>query len=218
MMRLHLGCGERHLQGYINIDLPRTEHPVQQKDCTDVHGNIMTLSYPAGSIEEVRLHHVFEHFPRPIACAFLASWNSWLCMDGVLHIEVPDLDTLVTALANPDPTMKGISVAERHIFGSHEASWAVHYEGYTEKMLSLFLEEFGFKVTTINKNCWKGTQNIEILAKKVASLSRDACRANAERYLQNYLLDDSVSEKILLSVWMQHFDDQIAVSFSHTSS
>jgi predicted SAM-dependent methyltransferase len=65
--KLHLGCGQRHLEGYINIDFPASEHSVQDKSVADIQADITQLSYPASSIDEVRLHHVFEHFPRPVA-------------------------------------------------------------------------------------------------------------------------------------------------------
>ena len=81
-MKLHLGCGQIYLNGYVNIDYPLTEHTVQQASVADEFCDLTNMHYKAGSIEEVRLHHVFEHFPRAQAIALLASWHSWLQRGG----------------------------------------------------------------------------------------------------------------------------------------
>lgn len=65
-LKLHLGCGEVYLDGYRNIDYPPSEHTVQTQTKVDEYADILReLVYPRASIEEVRLHHVFEHFTHP---------------------------------------------------------------------------------------------------------------------------------------------------------
>jgi hypothetical protein len=214
MTRLHLGCGERYLEGYVNIDFPKSQHSIQEKDLADLHMDILKLSYPPGTIEEIRLHHVFEHFARPVACALIASWNSWLMDDGIIHIEVPDLKKMSAIILNPFSSIKAVSVAERHIFGSHEADWAVHYDGYNKKMLSLLLTSFGFRIIACNKNSWKGTHNIEIKAKKEISVPRSNFENIAEKYLMNFIIDNSEIEKNLLKIWLNKFEKQIEISYS----
>ncbi|MBU1349519.1 MAG: hypothetical protein ABII99_02395 [Patescibacteria group bacterium] len=89
-MKLHLGCGENYLEGYVNIDFPPEFHTIQNKSVADKYANIFELKYKKDSIEEIRLHHVFEHFERAVALALIAGWRSWLKKNGVLRIEVPD--------------------------------------------------------------------------------------------------------------------------------
>ena len=168
-MKLHLGCGQKYLEGYVNIDFPSSEHSVQEKSLADMHADLLALRYPVGSIDEVRLHHVFEHFPRPVACALLASWNSWLSDGGVLHIEVPDFTRTARAILNPFSSLKKQAVAERHLFGSHEAHWAVHCEGYTPRLLESMLTSACFRVGKIRRNAWRGTYNFEVIAAKGTS-------------------------------------------------
>jgi predicted SAM-dependent methyltransferase len=98
-MKLHLGCGQKYMEGYINIDYPSSEHTIQQTSVADEFHNLYELKYSAQSIEEIRLHHVFEHFERMSACAFMAAWNSWLKLGGILRIEVPDFETTFKVLA-----------------------------------------------------------------------------------------------------------------------
>jgi len=214
MTKLHLGCGENYLNGYINIDLPKNENSVQMTDIADLHANLLQISYPANTIEEIRLHHVFEHFSRPIGCALIASWNSWLINNGIIHIEVPDLLQMARIISSPFSSLKKIFVAERHLFGSQEADWAIHYDGYNQKILSLLLELYGFKINNIRKNNWKGTYNIEIIAKKINSISYVDAFEITENYLKNYLIDDSPSEQKILKIWLEQFKKQIDISFS----
>lgn len=214
-MKLHLGCGQRYLNGYINIDFPLAEHSVQHQTVADLHADILAVSYPAGSAEEVRLHHVFEHFTRPIACALISAWHIWLKPHGRLHIEVPDLNRMAAVLLNPFSSFRRKAVAERHLFGSHEARWAAHYEGYSAGMLSALVNIFGFEVSAVRRNSWRGTHNVEVLAaKSEPNWSNEKLAGAAERYLQNYLVDDSESEQKLLETWMGIYREQFKRSIS----
>ena len=57
-MKLNLGCGNKKLDGYINIDLTEYCEP-------DMILNLENTPYPfkSNSIEEVRMKSVIEHFP-----------------------------------------------------------------------------------------------------------------------------------------------------------
>lgn len=214
-MKLHLGCGQRYFDGYVNIDFPPASHSVQEVSVADLQTNILELNYSKQSIEEIRLHHVFEHFPRPIACGLLAGWFSWLQPNGTLHIEVPDFTKSALTIINPFSTLRAKLVAERHLFGSHEAHWAVHCEGYSPETLQMMLESFGFKVAKTVKHSWLGTHNFELLAKKGnKNISKSECLGIATAFLKNYLLDDGESESKLLKVWLASFNEQLNKSWA----
>ena len=205
-MKLHLGCGQRYLDGYLNVDFPPDEHTVQGGSVADLHADLLQLRYPPGSIEEIRLHHVFEHFARPVACALLASWHSWLRPGGVLRIEVPDLARTARVLLNPFTTHRARTVAIRHLFGSHEAPWAVHCEGYTPKTLKKMAILFGFVPMAMVKSSWQGTCNFELTARRGdASCDFAQYCQKARQYLEAFQVDHSPSEQALLEVWMGTF-------------
>ena len=44
-LRLHLGCGEQHFDGYVNIDYPSDQHNVMQVKA-DYQANITQLDFP----------------------------------------------------------------------------------------------------------------------------------------------------------------------------
>ncbi|MGE0568363.1 MAG: hypothetical protein AB7O73_10480 [Bacteroidia bacterium] len=213
-MKLHLGCGQKYLEGYKNIDFPSTEHTVQNTTVADEFHNLYELRYPKGTIEEVRLHHVFEHFDRATVCAFMASWNSWLKIGGKVHIEVPDFENTFKKNMNLFNRDKYEGVALRHIFGSQEASWAVHYEGYSEKLLVKIFNAFGFKVRVINKTEYKRTFNIEVIGEKDKDMDMKSARTAASNYLKFYLVDDSPSENQMHGVWLSNFEKQLLRSFA----
>jgi len=210
MVKLHLGCGQKYMDGYINIDYPLNEHSVQTKSVADKLADLTELRYSDKGVEEIRLHHVFEHFLRQDALALLACWNSWLVDGGTLHIEVPDFNRTALVALSPRSNERARGVALRHIFGSNEAQWAVHYEGWSEKLLKDALSALGFSVSKVRKNSWKKTHNIEVIAVKQKSVSRTSARKAVKSYLYNFTLDDSKGEQDLLNTWMKDFDNQLA--------
>lgn len=211
-MKLHLGCGQRYFEGYVNIDYPLTEHSVQQKSIADIHANLQEISYPSNSIDEVRLHHVFEHFSRPESLAMITIWNSWLKEDGVLIIEVPDFYRSVFEYFNPLRSKYRKAVALRHIFGSQEAHWAVHFEGYSKKLFKEILPIFGYKIEKFEFNNWKGTYNILVQAKKNRSITYDDAISSAKSHLSKYLVSNTESEIVLLDKWVEDFKNQLTRS------
>lgn len=208
-MKLHLGCGENRLDGYVNIDQPPAAHTVQSRSVADEHADITLLRYPEASIDEVRLHHVFEHFARPVALALAASWASWLRRDGVLHIEVPDFARTARAVLSPFSSRRARLVGMRHLYGSHEAPWAVHCEGWTAQTLSGVFRLCGIEAERVRRTGWKGTYNIHVIGRRNdRPLGRDEIEQRAREWLHLYLLDDSPGEVRLLDVWMDGFRHQ----------
>jgi hypothetical protein len=213
MKKLHLGCGQIYLEGYTNIDYPlEVNHSVQQISVADKHINLLDLKYNINSVDEIRLHHVFEHFSRPNALALVASWNSWLKVGGTLRIETPNYSKMAFISINPFFSIKKRGIALRHIFGSQEAHWANHFEGYSKRIYKQMLPLFGFEIQKFQLNRWHGTHNIEVFAKKVNYINKEDAISAATDYLKNYLLNDS--EQLLLNYWTDNFKSQLDKSFS----
>lgn len=216
-MKLHLGCGQVYLEGYTNIDFPLDKHTVQQKSVADEFHDLTKLHYKPKSIEEVRLHHTFEHFPRHIAVALLAGWHTWLRRGGLVHIEVPDFEESAKLALNRKAPEHDRKVAMRHIFGSNEAPWATHYEGWTEASFRELLKIYGFKIVNIEKTAYMATRNITVIAKKTSltELNQSKARKLASEFLRGYTVNDSDFEKSLLNIWLGEFDDQFKINRAH---
>jgi predicted SAM-dependent methyltransferase len=204
-LRLHLGCGSVKLPEYINIDYPPTEHTVQTSSGADYFGDILKLTFPANSVDEVRLHHVFEHFDRPTALGQLSRWQIWLKEGGILTIETPDLSASLWMLILPWYSYKTKQVVLRHLFGSHEAYWAVHYDAWDKNKFTKVLQAFGFGDLQFKFIKYKDTRNILVRAIKNRPISTDLLMRAAEGILRDSMVDHGDTEKRLLKVWLEKF-------------
>ncbi|PIY92207.1 MAG: hypothetical protein COY70_04565 [Candidatus Magasanikbacteria bacterium CG_4_10_14_0_8_um_filter_42_12] len=140
-MKLHLGCGGTYLDGYVNIDYPTTEQTIMNVRA-DIYQDITTLSYEEGSIDEIRTHHMFEHFNRSDALFLLARWRRWLKPEGQLVIETPDYFWCsVFYIFAPFKFRMRLG---RHVMGSQEADWADHLDFWDKKKFKKVLKTFGF--------------------------------------------------------------------------
>lgn len=198
-LKLHLGCGERYLDGYVNVDFPPSEHSVQTTSPADELADITRLEYGEGTVAEVRLHHVFEHFNRPTALRVLIDWRAWLQGGGLLVIETPDFQRSARDFFLR-PGRRGTTL--RHVFGSHEAGWAVHWDGWYESRYRETLGSLGYGELRFEKASWRGTHNITVHARALGDAPpRERQLAAAERLLRESLVDDSGSELRLLEHW-----------------
>jgi hypothetical protein len=200
--RLHLGCGEVYLPGYVNIDYPPDQHTVQQSTRADRWADVRRLEYEANTVQEIRLHHLFEHFDRPTALQLLLEWYDWLTVDGCLTIETPDFTRSLWAflLGSRSQQFKVL----RHLYGSQEARWAIHYDGWYRSKYELVLTNLGYRDLHFRHNSWHGTYNIVVTAyKRAPYVSREERRQAAEELLRLSLVDDAASEQRLLHVWLE---------------
>lgn len=205
-IKLHLGCGETYLPGYINIDFPPGKHTLQKQPKADLYEDIRQLSYPSESVEEIRLHHLFEHFDRPTALRLLIDWYDWLKKGGRLAIETPDFEKCVEVFTRSGRIEDQLK-ALRHIFGSHEADWACHYDGWYRAKFELYLGLLGYKDLAFRYTEWQGMYNIIVEAQKSCPFkTRGERRQVAEQLLRFSLVDHSESERRLLKVWMDQLD------------
>lgn len=147
-MKLHLGCGNKYLEGYVNIDLPPSEHTVMDSKA-DIYADIRTLEYPENSIDEIRLHHLFEHFTRAESLKFLVKWRKWLKVGGLLHIQTPDFSGCI--LKYIFAPLKFRMQLGRHIFGSQEARWAFHLDFWDKRKFKFVLKSLGYDIIKVKR-------------------------------------------------------------------
>jgi len=130
-LRLHLGCGGIHLNGYINIDWRKAPG-------VDLVMDIKKLPYPSESVEQIETYHTIEHIPYPDILNTFKEWKRLLTKSGKLIIECPDFDAIVKKYINGDEKQLN------HIFGLQRFHGDTHYYGYNVKRLKRLLKQASF--------------------------------------------------------------------------
>ena len=199
-LRLHLGCGEQHFEGYVNIDYPPSEHNVMSAKA-DIFADVMKLHFPAESVDEIRLHHVFEHFSRVTALAMLIKWHKWLKIGGKLHIETPDLIGSAKTLVSNTSWKTKMGVV-RHLAGDQAASWAYHIDHWFPERFEHTLRKLGFDPVKTRSLSWQHEpylSNVEAIAIKARYVSIEKQLRNADELLWESTV--APAEKTTYGVW-----------------
>lgn len=83
-IRLHLGCGSIHLDGYINIDKFNID--------ADLLMDAGKLHFPDNSVAEIFTSHMIEHITYSEFMKALREWKRVLKKEGTLIIRCPNFE------------------------------------------------------------------------------------------------------------------------------
>ena len=133
-MKLHIGCGEKHLPGYVHVDIIEREH-------IDYVSNAKDLSFlEEGSVSEIYACHVLEHFKRHEISGVLKEWARVLQVEGVLRLAVPSFEAVVAEYLSS----KNLDLLIGLLYGGQNYDYNYHYQTYDFKRMRLLLETAGF--------------------------------------------------------------------------
>lgn len=131
-MKFHLGCGNIHFNGYINIDWRKTQ-------ATDLVCDVRKLACRDNSVSLVETYHLIEHLPKHNLLMALKDWHRAMKPKAKLIIECPDFDRAVQDYLN------GNEQRLNNIFGLQRFEEDFHFFGYNSKRLKRILEYVGFQ-------------------------------------------------------------------------
>ncbi|PYP90910.1 MAG: methyltransferase [Candidatus Angelobacter sp. Gp1-AA117] len=144
-MKLHLGCGKKHIPGFIHVDIenhPHVDHRVAVNALTFAEDNSVELIYAA---------HVLEHFGRHEVDQVLHEWFRVLQRGGILRLAVPDFEAVSTRYQKTGEISELIGL----VCGGQRNEYDFHKMIFDEKSLQERLLHAGF--TSVKRYDWRNT-------------------------------------------------------------
>ena len=145
-LRLNLGCGDKILPGYVNVDVVESRAGMRPDVICDLHD---LAPFSDASADEVLSVHVVEHFWRWEVRDILREWVRVLKPGGQMIIECPNLlSACRTFLENPAQFSREDQNGQRTMWVFYgDPGWKdplmIHRWGYTPDSLKALLAEVG---------------------------------------------------------------------------
>ncbi|WP_333474281.1 glycosyltransferase [Paenibacillus gyeongsangnamensis] len=159
-LKLHLGCGERKIEGMVNCDVRRTSATDLVIDCTELK------EFQDGSADLIFSNAFFEHLYTSQHLAHLKNCHRVLRDDGPLvYIGIPDFEIVADAYLRKLPGIVGDRFDLYHVYrythGDPEQtpdSWLqqLHKSLFDKTYITKLLDAAGFKSSTIFNYCYPG--------------------------------------------------------------
>ncbi len=160
-LRLNLGCGERPLDGYVNVDFRSAPH-------VDVVADARRLPFDEGSVDEIVSSHLVEHFRRhEFAAVVLPYWRRLLRPGGRLVTACPNWAEMLRRLDAGAMTLEDFTTVT---FGAQDYSGDDHFAMYTPATFTDLLVRSGFTAIEVMTEARQNglCPEMEIVARKTS--------------------------------------------------
>jgi len=164
-MKLHLGCGTKKLEGWINIDSVEACQPDLLHDIS------APLPYDDMSVDEILAEDLLEHFDKYLRFVVFYEWVRVLKVGGKVTLQVPNFKKILFkyfkfGYDNFVDFLFGENMWESKTYIGHYGN---HKWGYSEKTLPAFVKCFGIEPVSIEK---KGL-NLTLIGEKKKHVTCD---------------------------------------------
>ena len=149
-VKLNLGCGQRKIYGFVNVDADATVVPDLLTDAFTLPG------FKPNSVDVVYACHLLEHSGRKTYQLVLARWFEVLKPGGVLRVAVPDIRAgMEFYLANGN-----LAYIFGLLWGGQNSEFDWHGFGWDETTLTADLKATGFK--DVRRYDWRETEHAHV--------------------------------------------------------
>lgn len=146
-MKLHLGCGRKHIPGFVHVDLADYPH-------VDFRVPVNQLTFAQeNSVELIYASHVLEHFGRYEVDQLLREWFRVLQPGGVLRLAVPDFEAVVHRYEEIGELSELIGL----VCGGQRDQYDFHKMVFDERLLRQRLRKAGF--SSVARYDWRHTEH-----------------------------------------------------------
>lgn len=144
-VKLHLGCGNRYIPGFVHIDIRKLPHV----DCVASADKLDFLN--DNSVDLIYSCHLLEHFRRYQIPVVFREWYRVLKRGGILRLAVPDFENIVEVYLKT----RDIKLIMGLLFGRQDYPENTHFIAFDYSYLTEVLAETGFK--KVHRYDWKQT-------------------------------------------------------------
>jgi len=149
-IKLHLGCGKKFINDFINIDIRDIEG-------IDIVDDITKLNdFDENTVDLIYVSHVLEHFGRHKYKQVLSRWYQLLKPNGILRIAIPDFEKIVEYYSET----KNLKSLLGLLYGGQDYPENFHYCIWDYETISKDLLEIGFY--SVERYDWRNTEHKEI--------------------------------------------------------
>jgi len=138
MIKLHLGCGKRVINGFVHVDIANYEH-------IDYKQSIGDLSmFSDHTVEMIYSSHALQYFDRDEAVQVLTEWRRVLTKTGILFLVVPDFVSLMLIYSKTGDLSNILGPLYGKMNSGITNQSIYHKTVYDETSLSELMRECGF--------------------------------------------------------------------------
>lgn len=144
-MKLHLGCGDIFIPGYVHVDIVPDEN-------VDAVADLRALPFADASAELIYNCAVLEHFGRVEWKPLLKNWFQLLKPGGILRTSTNDFEAAIVQYGNRHDMNELLGI----LIGGQKTPYDWHGMIFDFQTLRGGLEEVGF--TNIRRYDWRETE------------------------------------------------------------
>jgi predicted SAM-dependent methyltransferase len=149
-VKLHLGCYDRKIHGFVNIDIREDVNP-------DVVDDVFKLKkFEKNSVDLIYACHVLEHADYVDSELAMRRWFEILKPGGRLRLAVPDMEAHFAHYYYH----KDLRLLHSTFWGSQKHPYDYHKNGWDYKKLQEDLKNVGFR--DIMRYNWRETEHFHI--------------------------------------------------------